>query len=96
MAEIVKEIVPPQNLDAEMAVLGSMLIDENAIGVAIESVDKSCFYKDSHRIVFEVILSLYNDSKAVDLITLTDELKRQNVLDRIGGVSFLTELVNSV
>jgi replicative DNA helicase len=79
-----------------MAVLGSMLIDENAIGVALEAIDKSCFYKDSHRRVFDVVLSLYNDSKAVDLITLTDELKRQGVLDKIGGVSFLTELVNSV
>ena len=73
-----------------------MLIDENAIGVALESIDTACFYKDSHRRVFEVILTLYNDSKAVDLITLTDELKRQGLLDKIGGVSFLTELVNSV
>jgi replicative DNA helicase len=96
MPEIAKELVPPQNLEAEMAVLGSMLIDENAIGVALEAIDKSCFYKDSHRKVFDVVLSLYNDSKAVDLITLTDELKRQGVLDKIGGVSFLTELVNSV
>jgi replicative DNA helicase len=96
MPEIAKELIPPQNLEAEMAVLGSMLIDENAIGVALEAIDKSCFYKDSHRRVFDVVLSLYNDSKAVDLITLTDELKRQGVLDKIGGVSFLTELVNSV
>jgi replicative DNA helicase len=96
MPEIAKELLPPQNLEAEMAVLGSMLIDENAIGVALESIDKSCFYKDSHRKVFDVVLSLYNDSKAVDLITLTDELKRQGLLDKIGGVSFLTELVNSV
>ena len=96
MAEIAKELLPPQNVEAEMAVLGSMLIDENAIGVALEAIDKSCFYKDSHRKVFDVVLSLYNDSKAVDLITLTDELKRQGLLDKIGGVSFLTELVNSV
>jgi replicative DNA helicase len=96
MPEIAKELLPPQNLEAEMAVLGSMLIDENAIGVALEAIDKSSFYKDSHRKVFDVVLSLYNDSKAVDLITLTDELKRQGLLDKIGGVSFLTELVNSV
>jgi replicative DNA helicase len=96
MAEITKDLLPPQNLEAEMAVLGSMLIDENAIGVALESIDRDCFYKDSHRQVYNVILTLYNDSKAVDLITLTDELKRQGILDKIGGVSFLTELVNSV
>jgi len=96
MDDITKDLLPPQNLEAEMAVLGSMLIDENAIGVALESLDKTCFYKDAHRQVYDVILSLYNDSKAVDLITVTDELKRQGILDKVGGVSFLTELVNSV
>jgi replicative DNA helicase len=96
MAEISKELVPPQNLEAEMAVLGSMIIDENAIGVAVESLNKNSFYKDSHGKIFEVIVSLFNNNKAVDLITLTDELKRAALLDEIGGVSFLTELANSV
>jgi len=96
MAEISKELVPPQNLEAEMAVLGSMLIDENAIGVAVESLNKNSFYKDNHGKIFEVIISLYNNNKAVDLITLTDELKRAAILDEIGGVSFVTEMANSV
>ncbi|MFA5156967.1 MAG: replicative DNA helicase [Candidatus Omnitrophota bacterium] len=96
MPESLIEKVPPQNLDAEMAVLGSMLIDEEAISVAAESLDRSLFYKDSHRKVFEAILDLYNSSKAVDLITLTDELKRKGALEGIGGVSFLTNLANSV
>ncbi len=96
MATLNKELVPPQNLEAEMAVLGAMLLDENAIGVAIEHIDTGYFYKDAHKKVYEVILSLYNANKAVDLITLTDELKRLGILDEIGGVSFLTELVNSV
>jgi replicative DNA helicase len=97
MAEIItKELVPPQNLEAEMAVLGAMLIDDNAIGVAVESLDKNSFYKDTHRKIFEVLLVLYNSNKAVDLITFTDELKRLGALEEIGGVSFLTELANSV
>jgi replicative DNA helicase len=93
---LTKEILPPQNTEVEMAVLGSMLIDENAIGVAIESLDKNSFYKDSHQKIYDVILSLYNDSRAIDLITLADELKRIGILDKIGGVSYLTEMVNSV
>jgi replicative DNA helicase len=97
MAEpIAKDLLPPQNLEAEMAVLGSMLLDENAIGVAIETIRVNSFYKDSHRKIFEVILSLFNNNKAVDLITMTDELKRLGILEEIGGVSYLTELANSV
>ncbi len=96
MSEFAKELIPPHNIDAEMAVLGSMLLDETAIGEAIEAIERASFYKESHRKVFDVILSLYNENKAVDLITLTDELKRLGLLDAVGGASFLTELVNSV
>jgi replicative DNA helicase len=90
------EKIPPQNLDAEMAVLGSMLMDEDAISVSAEVLSSDTFYKDTHKKIFEAILGLYNTNKAVDLITLTDELKRLGALDEIGGVSFLTALANSV
>lgn len=96
MPETLLEKLPPQNLEAEMAVLGSMLIDEEAIAVAIEYINRDSFYKDSHRKIFEAITDLYNANKAVDLITLTDELKRKNLLDSVGGVSCLTNLVNTV
>ncbi len=96
MADITLEKVPPQNLEAEMAVLGSMLMDVDAISVATESLDKDSFYKDTHKKIFEAIRDLYNANKAVDIITLTDELKRNETLDEIGGASFLTALVNSV
>ena len=88
--------IPPQNLEAEMAVIGSMLLDEEAISIAVETLDSESFYKDSHRKIFEAILELYNTNKPVDLITLTNELKRINVLDEIGGPSFLAVLANAV
>ncbi len=90
------EKVPPQNLEAEMAVLGSMLMDEDAVSVSAEILSADAFYKNTHKKIFEAILGLYNANKAVDLITLTDELKRLGALDEIGGVSFLTALANSV
>ncbi|MDD4980974.1 MAG: replicative DNA helicase [Candidatus Omnitrophica bacterium] len=96
MAEIALEKIPPQNLEAEMAVLGSTLIDEEAISVAIELLESDSFYKDTHRKIFQAISDLYNANKAVDLITLTDELRRSAILEEIGGVSYLTLLVNSV
>jgi len=96
MADMTLDKLPPQNLEAEMAVLGSMLMDEDAISSATELLDKGSFYKDTHKKIFEAISNLYNANKAVDLITLTDELKRNETLDEIGGASFLTALVNSV
>jgi len=96
MADLVSEKVPPQNTEAEMAVLGSMLIDENAIVYAMDILDKDCFYKDSHKKIFEVILNLYNAHSAVDIITVSDELKRRGILEEIGGITALTEMVNSV
>jgi len=90
------EKVPPQNLEAEMAVLGSMLLDEEAIATAVEALDRNFFYKDSHQKIFQAISELYSVNKAVDLITLTDVLKKEGVLDAVGGVSFLTSLANSV
>ncbi len=96
MANTTLDKLPPQNLEAEMAVLGSMLMDQDAISIATELLDKDSFYKDSHRKIFEAVCGLYNANKAVDIITLTDELKRSETLDGIGGASYLTALVNSV
>ncbi|MFH0912681.1 MAG: replicative DNA helicase [Candidatus Omnitrophota bacterium] len=96
MAEIALDKIPPQNLEAEMAVLGSMLLDEEAISIAVELLDSESFYKDTHRKIFQAISSLFGANKAVDLITLTDELKRSADLDAVGGASYLTLLVNSV
>lgn len=94
--ELTLDKLPPQNLDAEMAVLGSMLLDEEAVSVAVEKLDAGCFYKDTHRKIFQTISDLYNANKAVDLITLADALKKDNSLDEIGGASFLTSLANAV
>ena len=94
--DLVLDKLPPQNLDAEMAVLGSMLLDEEAVSVAVEKLDAGCFYKDTHRKIFQTISDLYNNNKAVDLITLADALRKDNSLDEIGGASYLTSLANVV
>ena len=79
-----------------MAVLGSMLLDEEAVAASAEKLDAGCFYQDTHRTIFQAIIDLYNVNKAVDLITLTDVLKRDGQLDTIGGASYLTALANAV
>jgi len=90
------ERIPPQNIEAEMAVLGSMMIDEEAINHAIEIIDENCFYKTAHKEIFDCIVQLFGRNKAVDLITLSEELKKNQKLDQIGGVSYLTMLANAV
>jgi len=96
MPQSILEKLPPQNLEAEMAVLGSMLLDEDAVSVAIEHLDSGYFYKDTHQRIFEAIVELYSNNKAVDIITLTDELRRKGLLEAIGGASVLTSLANAV
>lgn len=90
------EKMPPQNLDAEMAVLGSMLIEEHAIAEAIEFLDSRCFYNDANRKIFECILKLYGEGKAVDIVTLIEELKKSEELDKLGGVTYVTGLTTVV
>src|SRR3989339_261343 len=94
--ELILEKLPPQNLEAEMAVLGSMLIDEEAIAQAIEILSPELFYKDSHRRIYNCILGLFNQNKAIDIITICEELKKQNILDKVEGPSYIASLVNTV
>jgi len=89
--------IPPQSLDAEMAVLGSMLLDRDAVSRAVEFLkDESCFYKEANRKIYSAIVKLYDENKGVDLITLTEELRRMNALDEVGGPGYLTGLTSSV
>ncbi len=90
------EKMPPQNLEAEMAVLGSMLIEEHAIADAIELLDSSCFYSDKNCIIFECILNLYSENKAVDIVTLIERLKKIDDLEKIGGATYVTGLTTVV
>ena len=88
--------VPPQNVEAEKSVLGAMLMDSEAIGMAIEVLDARWFYEEAHRIIFTAIIDLYNDRKNVDLITISDKLKDAGTLDSIGGIPYLSLIIDRV
>ena len=90
------ERVPPHNLDAEMAVLGSMLMSEEAVPAALEMLDPAAFYRDSHRKIFEAVIQLFNRQRPVDLVTVTEELKAANHLESVGGAHYLTSLATVV
>ena len=88
--------VPPQNIDAEKAVLGAMMISEEAIGSSIEGLDSFYFYETSHQKIFEAVCDLYAQRKKVDIITLSDWLKNTGQLESLGGISYLTQLAEFV
>ena len=90
------ERLPPQNLEAETAVMGSMLLEEDALITAVELLEESAFYKDAHRKLFSAMVGLYRNNVAVDLVTLTDELKRRNWLEELGGPTYLAGLTSVV
>lgn len=88
--------VPPQNLDAEMSLLGAVLIDEEVLADVSQHVKSKDFYDKRHGIIFSGMIRLYERHKPVDLLTLTDELKKKKEFDTIGGSSYLTQLTNYV
>lgn len=88
--------VPPQAVDVERYILGALLLDKEAVAVALEEIDETHFYRDTHRQIFIAMVSLYKKNEPIDLITLTEELQRQNALEAIGGAAYLAELTSMV
>lgn len=88
--------IPPHSLEAEQSVLGAMIIDKEAIYTAVEWLRPEDFYKEANKEIFEAILSLFNRSEPVDIITLSEELKKRGTLENVGGVSYLTDLSGGV
>ncbi len=95
MANIAK--LPPQNIDAEESLLGSLLIDKEAIVKVAEILSPADFYRsETHGKIYAAILELFEKREPVDLVTVTDKLRQNNSLDLVGGSAYLTTLVNSV
>jgi replicative DNA helicase len=88
--------VPPQALEAEVAVLGAMMLDTSAVGVAAELLDEQAFYRPAHRKIFSAIMSIFARDEAVDLVTVTQELKKRKDLDDAGGAAYLSTVLGSV
>jgi replicative DNA helicase len=88
--------VPPQNLEAEQSILGAILIDNEALPKTLEIIDPEDFYKQSHRKIFNVMTELFERNEPIDMITLTNYLKKIDELENVGGISYLSSLVNMV
>lgn len=95
MSDIIQRI-PPNSMEAEQSVLGAMLLDKEAISVAAEILKDGDFYREVHNEIFMAIVDIYNAGEPVDLITLTDRLKSRKTIEAVGGITYLTKLMNIV
>ncbi len=88
--------VPPQSLEAEQSVLGAMMIEKEAISKVAEMLKPEDFYREAHRLVFKAVLTLFNQNEAVDIITVTEQLRKEDKLEGAGGIAYVTSLANSM
>lgn len=89
-------MVPPQNVEAEQALLGTILIQDKSLLKIVELLSPDDFYRDSHKAIFEVMVSLFERSEPHDLVTVTSLLRDQNRLEHVGGSAYLTSLTDVI
>lgn len=95
MPELISRI-PPYNIEAEQAVLGSMLLDTEAVAVAAETLKSEDFYSEAHKEIYAAVIDIYLRGEPVDVVTLVEEIKRRSTIDAVGGITYLTDLSISV
>lgn len=88
--------VPPQAVELEEVILGALMLEKNAIMEVIDILKPECFYNDAHQKIYKAIISLSNKYEAIDILTVTEELRKSNELEEIGGAYFITQLTSKV
>lgn len=94
--DIMTDNLPPQNIEAEQAVLGAIFLNTDALADAMEYVEPDNFYRRAHQILFQAMVDLNNDGEAIDVLTVQNYLTTNNQLDDVGGVAYIAELATSV
>ncbi|MDH4267403.1 MAG: replicative DNA helicase, partial [Deltaproteobacteria bacterium] len=94
--DLLAQRLPPQSLEAEVSVLGGVLLENEALNRVLEVVNEGDFYREAHRRIFSALLHLYERNEPADLITLSEVLKKRDALEEVGGIEYLNSLVNSV
>lgn len=94
--DITLDKLPPQNIEAEQSVLGAILLDNNALTATLELLSHEDFYREAHRKIFLSMIDLFDKGEPIDIITLTDQLKKKNDLEAVGGSQYLASLVTMI
>ena len=88
--------LPPHDIEAEMCMLASMLLDKEMIGNIVQIVDREALYQADHQIIFDIVVKLYEQNRAIDAVILRDELKKRNLYEEIGGTEYLAAILGKV
>ncbi|WP_046180626.1 replicative DNA helicase [Domibacillus tundrae] len=96
MSDVLTDRVPPQNIEAEQAVLGAVFLEPSALTVASEILIPEDFYRNAHQQIYLTMLKLGDHGKAVDVVTVTEDLAAQKLIEDVGGISYLSELASAV
>lgn len=96
MANELPDKLPPQSIEAEKSVLGSLMLDKNAIVKVVDFIQPKDFYKGNHQAIYQVCLELFERGEPIDLLTVVNRLKEKGLVEEVGGNSYLTELINSI
>ena len=91
-----QERIPPQNIEAEQAVLGAMLIDKEAVTIVADKLQAEDFYREAHKVIYKAMIELHNKQQPIDFLTVRETLKKMGKFDDVGGIEYLTMLANLV
>jgi len=91
-----KDKIPPNNTEAEQAVLGAILLDSDSIGTVLQYVRAESFYTIAHQKIFQAVVDLYNGGHRVDLLVISEHLRQEGLLDSVGGTAYIASLTDTV
>src|SRR5690554_5658908 len=90
------ERLPPHSIEAEMCLLASMMLDKEVVGNVVQIVTRDAFFQADHQIIFDILLKLYEQNRPIDAVILREELAKRQLLEEVGGVPYLAQILNTV
>jgi len=96
MKPMTEERIPPQSIEAEQAVLGAILIENEVMPFVLEIINEKDFYRETHKVIFNAMMSLYSKNEAIDMVTLTEVLRKEDKLEKADGIKYITFLAGVV
>src|ERR1700709_730674 len=88
--------LPPHSVEAEMCLIASMMLDKDMVGQVGQIIDRDGFFQADHQILYDIIVKLYEQNKAIDPLIIREELAKRQLLDEVGGVQYLAAIISSV
>src|SRR4051812_18502937 len=88
--------LPPHSIEAEMCLIAAMMLDKEMVGQVVQIVDRDAFYQADHQILFDILVKLYEQNRPIDAVIVREELLKRQLLEEVGGVAYLGQILNSV